>query len=123
MKYLSDIKFSIAQVQAKLNEMEISDSDRDDLIGWIKYAQFKMYHLEARMHYVQENESNPQPPRTVYTIEWQGFAMTEFLDREGIEYFVTEADIVCIVLHTWNDTDFFNLISKFNKEQNSTENK
>jgi hypothetical protein len=63
------------------------------------------------------NESTPQPPRRVYAIEWQGYLLTEFLDREKIEYFVSEADMVCIVMHEWNDTEFFNLISKF-KETN-----
>jgi hypothetical protein len=63
------IKFSAKNMQEKLNEIKISNSDRDDLIGWIKYIQFKINYLEFILKEVKEQESTPQPTRTVYAIE------------------------------------------------------
>lgn len=49
MHALTEIKLSVARIHAKLNEVEISDNSKDELISLITYTQSRMNELEDKL--------------------------------------------------------------------------
>jgi hypothetical protein len=53
MHALLEIKLSVARINAKLYECEISDSSRDELISLIGYTQSRIEELENKLEDIQ----------------------------------------------------------------------
>jgi oligoribonuclease NrnB/cAMP/cGMP phosphodiesterase (DHH superfamily) len=53
MHALTEIKISVARINAKLYECEISDNSKDELISLIAYTQSRIEELEDKLEDIQ----------------------------------------------------------------------
>lgn len=53
MHALTEIKISVARIHAKLNEVEISDNSKDELVSLIGYTQSRIEELENKLEDIQ----------------------------------------------------------------------